>query len=152
MSGHSRQFERALPIALLRAREATMRLFKPHVDAHGLSLPQWRVMRALAEMGPLDATELSERCAILGPSLTRILRALEDRGFTAPSGEPSRDARRRVVVLTQEGAALFHSMVPESERIYRELEAEFGSERLETLLTLLEDLREAATRLRPRED
>ena len=50
MSG-LRGFERSLPIALLRAREATMRLFKPHVDAAGLTLPQWRVIRALARAG-----------------------------------------------------------------------------------------------------
>ncbi|WP_118136653.1 homoprotocatechuate degradation operon regulator HpaR [Oceanicella sp. SM1341] len=152
MSGHPRRFERALPIALLRAREATMRLFKPHVDANNLSLPQWRVLRALAEMGPLDATELSDRCAILGPSLTRILRALEERGLTAPSEAPARDARRRVVMLTEEGAELFRRMVPESERIYRELESEFGSERLEVLLNMLEELRETATRLKPHDD
>ncbi|HEU0223178.1 MAG TPA: homoprotocatechuate degradation operon regulator HpaR, partial [Paracoccaceae bacterium] len=60
---HPRPYDRALPIALLRAREATMRLFKPHITAQALTLPQWRVIRALAEAGQLDATELSDRCA-----------------------------------------------------------------------------------------
>lgn len=143
MSAHRIRFDRALPIALLRAREATMRLFKPHVDANDLSLQQWRVLRALADLGELDASEISERCAILGPSLTRILRALEARGLIEPV-VTHRDARRKVVTLTPAGRTLFERMVPESERIYRRLEEEFGPERLELLLSLLQELRDTA--------
>lgn len=70
-----RRFEKSLPIAFLRAREATMRRFKPHVDAHGLTIQQWRVIRTLADGGPLDSNTLAARCVILPPSLTRIFRA-----------------------------------------------------------------------------
>lgn len=147
---HPRPYDRSLPIALLRAREATMRLFKPHLDAEGLSLPQWRVVRALAEAGALDAGTLAERCAVLAPSLTRILDALEARGLAEPAPAGG-DQRRRVVRLTPAGRQLFAAMVPESQRVYRALEAEFGSDRLETLVTLLADLRTAAESIAARE-
>lgn len=88
-----RDFQRALPISLLRAREATMRPFKEHVENDGLTLQQWRVIRALADESPLDSKTLSERCVILAPSLSRIFKALADKGLIETVA--SSDARSR---------------------------------------------------------
>ena len=132
-------YERSLTVALLRAREVTMRRFKRFADAHDLTLPQWRVMRALADGEPLDAGTLCQRCVILPPSLTRILRALGERGLIVPV--PSADARRRTVTLTPKGQALFDTLVVQSEGTRREIEAAFGAERMHLLLDLLNDLR-----------
>ncbi|MEX2519202.1 MAG: homoprotocatechuate degradation operon regulator HpaR [Paracoccaceae bacterium] len=140
-----RGFEQSLPIALLRAREATMRRFKPHVDGHGLTIQQWRVVRALADAGPLDSKALSSRCVIMAPSLTRIFRALESKGLIRE--EPSADARRHVVGLTKAGRTLYNRMSKTSEAIYREIEEAFGAHRMAQLLTLLRDLRETADAL-----
>lgn len=135
-----RKFEKSLPIALLRTREATTRLFKPFIDSHDLTMPQWRVLRALAEAEALDAKTLAERCVILPPSLTRIFRGLTQRGLIEPV--PCTDARRHMVRLTPEGMALFEDVVQESEPSYRQLAAAFGAERLDTLLDLLNELRD----------
>lgn len=137
-----RGYESALPIALLRAREATMRRFKGHVDANGLTLPQWRVIRALADGGTLDARTLAERCVILPPSLTRIFRALEDKGLIKTT--ETLDARRHAVRLTPEGEALYAKMAGRSETLYRELEGAFGSDNMAELLRLLTLLRKTA--------
>ena len=146
-----RGYERALPIALLRAREATMRLFKPHVDAAGLTLPQWRVIRALAEGGAHDAAELAEKCAVLPPSLSRMLVHLETRGLVARDrGEG--DGRKIVLTLTDEGWALFNETAPRSEAIYRRLESRFGADRMADLLSELDALRETARECAARED
>lgn len=145
-----RGFESSLPIALLRAREATMRRFKPHVDAHGLTLQQWRVIRALADHGPMDATTLAEKCVILPPSLSRIFRTLEDRGLIAPIKSP--DARRHTVALTDAGRAIHDRMAGRSEAIYREIEETFGRENMDQLLRLLSELRSVADQLQARED
>lgn len=140
-----RSFERALPIALLRAREATMRRFKAHVDAHGLTLQQWRVIRALADDGPADATMLAERCVILQPSLTRIFRTLRQKNLIA--AVETEDARRHTVALTDGGRALHDAMAGRSEEIYREIEDAFGRENMEHLLELLTRLREVTGEL-----
>ena len=137
-----RGYEKSLPIALLRAREATMRRFKPHVDAHGLTIQQWRVIRALADSGPLDSKTLAARCVIMPPSLTRIFRALEARGLIR--AEAAEDARRHVVALTEEGRALHDRMAGASEAIYAGIEAAFGAEKMAALLALLVELREVA--------
>jgi homoprotocatechuate degradation regulator HpaR len=132
-------YERSLTVALLRAREVTMRRFKRFADAHDLTLPQWRVMRALADGEPLDAGTLCQRCVILPPSLTRILRALCERGLIA--SVPSTDARRHTVALTPDGKALFNTLVIQSDGTRREIEAAFGEDRMHLLLDLLNDLR-----------
>src|SRR6218665_2043626 len=72
---------RSLPMSLLRAREAVMSKFRPMLARHDVTEQQWRVIRVLGEASPLDATEVAERASILAPSLTRIIKALEDRGF-----------------------------------------------------------------------
>lgn len=137
-----RGYERSLPIALLRAREATMRKFKPHVDAHNLTLQQWRIVRALADSGPMDATALSERCVILPPSLTRIFRTLTQKGLIEQVSD--RDGRRHKVALTVEGRRLYEQMAPTSEDIYRRIEESFGEEEMQLLLELLTRLRHVA--------
>jgi len=134
-----RKTQRSLPIMLLRAREAVMARFRPMLAAHDVTEQQWRVIRVLGEAGPLDATELSERCCILTPSMTRILRALEARGLITRTRD-SGDGRRRVVAITDAGRGLIREVTPKSRAIYAELEAKYGPERIELLLDLLEDL------------
>ena len=53
---------------MLKAREAVMKTFIPHLRAHDISPQQWRVMRALFETKELEMTELSETCFLLMPS------------------------------------------------------------------------------------
>ncbi len=132
-------YERSLTVALLRARESTMRRFKKYSDAQDLSLPQWRVLRALADGEPLDAGTLCQRCVILPPSLTRILRALAERGLIRQVS--CSDARRHMVTLTDAGQDLFDKLVGMSENSRREIDAAFGSDRMQLLLDLLNDLR-----------
>src|SRR3954471_21282363 len=74
-----RDFSRSLPMSLLRAREAVMRHFRPSLRRHGLTEQQWRILRALAAVEPIEITELARTAFLLGPSLSRILRDLEGR-------------------------------------------------------------------------
>ena len=144
-----RKYEKSLPISLLRAREATTRYFKPYIDCHDLTMPQWRVLRALAEEEGLDARTLSERCVILPPSLTRIFRSLTQRGLISQVG--CDDARRHRVMLTDAGRALFESVVRASEPDYERLSAAFGAERLDSLLNLLSELRDTVEDMNARD-
>ena len=137
-----RNFQRALPISLLRAREATMRPFKEHVEGYGLTLQQWRVIRALADDSPLDSKTLSERCVILAPSLSRIFKSLTEKGLIQTV--KTEDARRHSVELSSAGQALFDEASIRSEEIYRKLERAYGTEKMSQLLALLGELRTVA--------
>ena len=140
-----RSYDRALPIALLRAREATLAPFRRELDAIGLTVQQWRVIRVLAEGEPRTAGELSELCVLMPPSLSRILKALTAAGLIARVEDE--DARRRRVTLTPAGLEKYHDMAGKSAAIYARLEAAYGTGRMEQLLDLLTSLREVADAL-----
>ncbi|MDF0601423.1 homoprotocatechuate degradation operon regulator HpaR [Psychromarinibacter sp. C21-152] len=130
---------RSLPIALLRARERVMQPIRAMLAEANVTEAQWRVLRVLEEIGPTDATEIAHEACLLMPSLTRILQGLEEKGLTARSAHPS-DGRKQLVTITLEGEALIARHIEESNRIYGELEAAFGEDRVEVLLDLLNEL------------
>lgn len=135
-----RPFDASLPMALLRAREASMRHFRPMLAAYDLTEQQWRVLRALtASTTPLTVGDIAERTFLLGPSLTRILANLEKRTLIDRS-VASDDQRRSNLQLTNNGRALVRKVAPNSEEIYSRIEAEFGTDRLRDLLDELQTL------------
>ncbi len=123
---------------LLKAREAAMSRFRPMLRSHGLTEQQWRVIRALAEQDNIDAGELAQRSFLLAPSLTRILRHLEQASLIERSPDRA-DQRRILIALTPKGRGLFRRIAPESEAIYQDMEASFGSDRMATLYALLDE-------------
>ena len=133
-----REFERSLPMELLKAREAAKAGFRPMLRGHGLTEQQWRVVRALAAFGNIDASELAKRSFLLAPSLTRILQHLEREKLVKRSGDKS-DQRRSVFALTARGRNLFAKVGPDSEQLYASIEAKFGKKKLESLYDLLTD-------------
>ena len=134
---------RSLPIALLRAREATMQHFRPMLASHGLTEQQWRVLRILSETGELDATTLAERAFILMPSLSRILPLLEERGLVARFTAQT-DRRRARIALSAAGQELIDAVLPDSRAIYAAIETRFGRDQVTALLELLDRLSAAA--------
>jgi homoprotocatechuate degradation regulator HpaR len=138
-SSRPRSTQLALPMALLRAREAVMARFRPLLDRHGINEQQWRVIRVLAEHDGLDATELARRANILAPSLTRMIRALADRGLIR-RGRDAGDGRRAILTITPEGRALIDQVTPHAGAIYDAIDTEFGPDRVRALVALLDEL------------
>jgi homoprotocatechuate degradation regulator HpaR len=134
-----RQFDRSLPMALLKAREAVMKKFSPALKEHGLSPQQWRVIRVLVEEQTLDVTEISERCALLMPSLSRILQNLQRRGLIDRVTARD-DQRRSLVSITAKGRKLFRTLSPINEARYAYITERFGYGKLELLYELLDEL------------
>ena len=126
-------------MALLKAREAVMKNFIPHLRAHDLSPQQWRVLRALYETDAMEMTELSKQCFLLMPSLSRIVQNLNARELV--ERQPlEKDRRRSVISLTDSGKALVELMAPESEARYAKITETFGYGKLELLYELLDEL------------
>jgi homoprotocatechuate degradation regulator HpaR len=134
-----RQFDRSLPMALLKAREAVMRKFSPALKEHDLSPQQWRVIRVLVEEDELDASEIAERCALLMPSLSRILQNLHRRGLVERRTATD-DQRRSMVSITVSGRRLFEALSPINEARYAHITEKFGYGKLELLYELLNEL------------
>ena len=130
---------RALPIALLRAREIVMARFRPLVAEAGVTDQQWRVLRVIDEFGPLDPTQIAEHACILMPSLSRMLRSLEESGFVKRQQCPD-DRRRMIMSITTKAERMLLRLAPRSNAIYQELEGAFGKKKTRQLLDLLEEL------------
>ena len=133
-----RDFKHSLPMELLKAREAAMARFRPMLREHGLTEQQWRVIRALYEYGKIDASELARRSFLLAPSLTRILKFLEQKAIVRRSTDTN-DQRRTVLALTRKGKRIYSEVGPDSEALYMEIEKDFGVGKLEALYKLLTD-------------
>jgi homoprotocatechuate degradation regulator HpaR len=134
-----RDFQRNLPMALLRAREAVMGHFRPILRDHDITEQQWRVIRALFGHDGLEVTALAEKTLLLMPSLTRILKTLEEQKLvnkTAVEG----DNRRKLIRLAKRGRDLYKKMAPLSEAEYKKIEAQLGSKKLTELYKLLSSI------------
>ena len=134
-----RVFKRSLPMSLLRAREAVMKKFIPSLKEHSLSSQQWRVIRALRDEDGLDISELSVRCHLLMPSLSRIIRNLDSRSLIERRTS-ERDQRRSVIFLTNSGRKLYKLVAPKSIERYDYITEKFGYGKLELLYDLLDEL------------
>lgn len=124
-------------MALMRAREAVMRRFRPILGEHDLTEQQWRVLRALADSGEsLTVGELGERSFLLGPSLSRMLVALGERRLVTRSADAV-DARRSKIAISDRGRQLVASIAPHSEMVYDEISEHLGERDLGHLYDLL---------------
>src|SRR5262245_30232735 len=95
-------FEQSLAAIILSAKESVIAPMRPKLREHSITEPQWRVMRVLNDRGATDATCLSDVSLLHGPSVTRILKDLEERKFVVREPDPN-DRRRILVVLTSDG-------------------------------------------------
>ena len=134
-----RNFSRSLPMVLLRARETVMERFRPNLRAHNLTDQQWRILRALFDQGKKDLGELSNMCCILKPSITRIIRSMEERSLLKRSVD-NYDQRRTIVSITTIGRDLISVVGPNSEAIYQDIASALGSNELEDLYSKLDTL------------
>jgi homoprotocatechuate degradation regulator HpaR len=134
-----REFSRSLPMALLRAREAVMRQFRPSLRQHGLTEQQWRILRALAAVDTIEVTELAHVAFLLGPSLSRILRDLEARHLIERKVAKA-DLRRAVVSISAKGLKLIEAVAPTSEAIYAAITRRYGARKLAELQDMLRAL------------
>lgn len=142
---------RSLAIGLLKAREAVMSHFRPILAGYDLTEQQWRVIRALWEAGTLDATEVAEKAFILAPSLTRMLRSLEERDYIFRHKDKD-DGRRVLLTLAPAGRAIIDEVMPDSCRVYANFDARFGAARIEELIDVLEELADLRLESKPGAD
>ena len=117
---------------LLRARETAMSRFRPLLKAGGVTEQQWRALRALHELGELTAAGLAAECAILAPSMTRIIRYLANEGLVLANR--SRDDQRELKLrISAKGRRLVERLAPEIELAYAEIRDQMEPEHLAAL-------------------
>lgn len=87
--------------------------FHAIVRAHGLKVPEWRVLACLHDRDGQMVTHLAALALMEQSRLTRVLERMEERGLITRRGDAS-DRRRVRVHLTAKGAALAQDMVAQA--------------------------------------
>jgi len=131
--------DRSLPLALLRARGTVMSPIRAVLKAHDMTDQQWRVLRVLHENGLMDAKELAKSACVLAPSLTRIIKHLEQQKMLT-RGADGKDGRRVLLDILPLGSELIESVTPEVQVIYQALSDKYGAQKMSDLLDLLHDV------------
>jgi DNA-binding MarR family transcriptional regulator len=99
------RLDRQLCFALYGAANRVTRLYRPLLDALGLTYPQYLAMLVLWEASPRTVGALGEALDLESSTLTPLLKRLEAQGLVARTRDPQ-DERRVIVSLTDAGKAL----------------------------------------------
>ena len=94
-----------LCFALYSASLAMTKLYKPLLDAIGLTYPQYLVMLVLWEQDGPTVSELGERLSLDSGTLTPLLKRMESAGLVKRQRD-AQDERRVRIALTSTGQAL----------------------------------------------
>ena len=125
-------YRSSLAGTLLAAREAVMAPIRPELRAANVTEQQWRVLRVLADHERLDAAALAAAALLHAPSLTRILRELDQRALIARRPDPG-DARRSILVITEAGRRLIEETAAHTLAVLEGYAQAFGRDRLDAL-------------------
>jgi homoprotocatechuate degradation regulator HpaR len=125
-------FEQSLAAIMLSTKEAVIAPMRPKLREFNITEPQWRVMRVINDRGATDATGLAEVGLLHAPSVTRILKDLEERKLVVREPDAN-DRRRALVALTPEGREVVKVISRHVMHVMREYSDRFGAQRLEKL-------------------
>ena len=128
-----------MPLLLLQARESVLARFRPILKAHGLTEQQWRIIRALLELGPQEPRQLVEVCRLSSPSLAGVLARMDEMGLVKRE-RLAEDQRRLRVSLTPRSRALALRMKPRIEAVYSQIEAHIGRDFIGRFYATLDEL------------
>lgn len=131
--------ERSLAIACTRGRQAVVSHFHTMLTEVNLTEQQWRVLRVLNDFEPVALSAICDYCCIHKVSMTRIIRALSERGLVTRERN-SEDLRAYNIRLTPEGRAFLDELTPRANAVSRSIVERFGLEKSAQLIKLLKEL------------
>jgi MarR family transcriptional regulator, organic hydroperoxide resistance regulator len=99
------RIDNQLCFALYSASLAMSKVYKPHLDALGLTYPQYVVMLVLWEQDGLTVSDIGERLFLDSGTLTPLLKRLEAASLITRTRD-SADERRVLITLSPQGRRL----------------------------------------------
>ena len=111
------RLDNQLCFALYGAANRMTRLYRPMLDALGLTYPQYLAMLVLWEASPRTVGALGEALDLDSSTLTPLLKRLEAGGLVTRDRDPE-DERRVIVSLTDQGRALRDQAVTIPEKLF----------------------------------
>lgn len=132
------RLDNQLCFALYGAANRMTRLYRPLLDALGLTYPQYLAMLVLWEASPRTVGALGDALDLDSSTLTPLLKRLEAGGLVERARDPE-DERRVIVALTDKGRALREQAVSIPEKLFCALDMP-----LETMGALRDQLKTVA--------
>lgn len=130
-----------LPALLGQAWMLVSSEFHAVVEAHGLSVLEWRVLSTLANNGSLGITELAQKTVSKQPTITRVLQRLEQQGHLIRHNNHSGSDRRVTLVsVTSSGMQLVEGLLIEAELHEQLVLAPLGARKRLILKEVLQEL------------
>jgi DNA-binding MarR family transcriptional regulator len=110
-SDQALRLDQQLCFALYSASHAMSKAYKPHLDALGLTYPQYVAMLVLWERDGLTVSEIGDRLYLDSGTLTPLLKRLEAAGYISRLRDAG-DERRVLIQLTATGRKLKAKAAP----------------------------------------
>jgi DNA-binding MarR family transcriptional regulator len=123
-----------------RASRIVTQIYDEAMRPTGLAISQFTVLVALHLVKSISVTRLAQELYTDQTTLTRNLKLLEKRGLITI--EPGSDRRVRLAALTEAGEQALAQALPLWEQAQAEVRQKFGSQKWQSLLSLLSDLTE----------
>lgn len=128
-----------LPALLAQASQLISAEFHKVVRENGFSVPEWRVLATLAGGEALSTGLLAQVSVTKGPTATRLLDRMEDRGQVQRLDDPD-DRRVTLVRITPEGQRTVAHLIALAKEHERRVLDPFGLQRSEQLKSMLRQL------------
>jgi DNA-binding MarR family transcriptional regulator len=80
-------------------------------DRFNLTRPEWRVLAALVELGPVSATEIAAHSTLDKMSTSRAVNGLEEKGYLRRA-DAADDRRNKIIILNPTGQELYNKIAP----------------------------------------
>ena len=135
---HNRPKE-SLGILLALVRAELVRAMEAEIAAKGLDLrfTQFLILKRLALLGPMGATELARAVELDGGAMTRQLDQLEHRGYLRRCRH-EQDRRALRIELTDDGDAVWRQLTGCNERVLAAAQVSLDTDERKHLLDYLE--------------
>jgi DNA-binding MarR family transcriptional regulator len=118
-----------LPFLMNRAGSLVIQLFTKELAALGLTVPMWRVLLVLDNMGELRAVDLATLTSIEVSTLSRLVSGMEEKGVVIRRA--ARENRREVSIsITSKGRRALAQALPAAAELEREITADLPREDL----------------------
>ena len=136
------KYSEGIAAALLSAREAVMAPIRPILRQHDITEQQWRLLRVLIDLGPMEISRAADAAMIMAPSVTRMLKDLTERGLIKRRPDKN-DARRSILSITPAGRRVVKNTAAHTSRLLQEYRGAFGTRRFNALIRELRDFQAA---------
>lgn len=124
-----------------QANHTLYKEFDAQVRAAGLTSIEWRVLATLHDSDPLTVSQLAQEVLSKQPTVTKLVRRMEEQGWVQLQADPG-DQRRTLVAVTALGRRLVKPLVQQAMQHEARTLRLLGAAERAALRKLLEKLRQ----------